>query len=107
MEKQYGLDPHYYQCILRLPKASQVKIYEPDKIMNCRRKLSTVEKLNYLIELKEALEKRLKIIESGQEIVCFEYLKYSDYLDQKAQAIMNNTWHPFISQCPRCKDNEK
>ena len=54
--------------------------------------MSIVEKIDHLIDLKAALEKRLRIIESGREIYGWEYTKYPEYMDQKTQAILNNTW---------------
>jgi len=91
-QKQYGLEPHYYKCVLRLPKATQVKIYEPDKILNSRRKMSTVQKINHLMDLRKALERRIRILEAGKEIRGFVYVKYNEYLDMKTQAMLNETW---------------
>ena len=43
-----------------MPAPTQVKIYSIDKILQSRGKLSTVEKINHLIDLQEALKEKLK-----------------------------------------------
>ena len=52
MQAKYGLDPYYVKHVLKLPPSSKVKIYEIDKILNARKKLSTAEKLEHLVDLQ-------------------------------------------------------
>ena len=52
---------------LKLPYASHlVEIFEIDKIMNSRKKFSTVDKLLHLEKLRDALEHKLDMIKSGK-----------------------------------------
>ena len=39
-----------------------VEIYELDKIMNPKSKMNTLEKINHMIKLKEALEHKLEML---------------------------------------------
>ena len=57
--EKYGLTPEYVAS-LKLPAPTQVKIYNVDKIINSRGKLSTVEKLNHMLSLQSALQEKLK-----------------------------------------------
>ena len=61
---KYGLSEQYIDY-LTIPKACNVKVYELDKIMNSRKKLTTSEKIEHLLHVKEALEKRLTVLKSG------------------------------------------
>ena len=70
---KYGLSEQYIDY-LTIPKACNVKVYELDKIMNSRKKLTTSEKIEHLLHVKEALEKRLTVLKSGQKIKEFSYL---------------------------------
>ena len=47
---------------LKLPKASQVKIYDLEKIVNSQRKMSTSEKIERLQIMRRALIAKLKAI---------------------------------------------
>ena len=71
--KKYGLSDAYINY-LKLPKACNVKVYELDKLMNSQSKLTTSEKIEHLLDIKDALVKRLKIIKSGKKIGEFNYM---------------------------------
>ena len=75
---QYGLSQAYIEY-LKIPKACNVKVYELDKIMNSRKKLTTSEKIEHLLHVKEALEKRLTLLKSGQKIKEFNYLNPQEF----------------------------
>ena len=45
---------------MKLPAPTQVKIYSIDKILKSRGKLSTIEKINHLLDLQIALKGKLK-----------------------------------------------
>ena len=47
--------------------------------MNSRRKLTTSEKIEHLLHVKEALEKRLDVLKSGQKIKEFSYLSPQEF----------------------------
>ena len=49
-EAEYGLSKEELEN-LKLPAPTQVKIYSIDKILKARGKLSTVEKINHLLDL--------------------------------------------------------
>ena len=51
-----------------------MKVFSIAKLMNARKKLTTVEKIEHLLEIKEALEKKLSVIASGKTITDFTYL---------------------------------
>jgi ribosomal protein L19 len=51
-----------------------VKVYSVEKIVNARKKLSTGEKIERLIDIKNALIKKLKVLQSGGKIKDFDYL---------------------------------
>jgi hypothetical protein len=61
-EKKYGLSLEHVANI-RLPAAKYlVEIYDINKITNSKSKLSTVEKMNHLIKLEEALANKLQLL---------------------------------------------
>ena len=62
--KEYGLSEAYLNY-LQIPKACNVKVYELDKILNARKKLTTPEKIEHLLHVKVALDRRLKILKTG------------------------------------------
>jgi len=72
-QKKYGLSKEYIEY-LQLPKASDVKIYDIKKIMNARKKLTNVEKINHLLAIKKALEIKLEMILNGKTLQDFYYL---------------------------------
>lgn len=51
---KFGLSSEYLEY-LSLPPGCNVKVYEINKIMNGRKKLSTAEKIERLTDIKEAL----------------------------------------------------
>ena len=51
---KYGLSEAYLSH-LKLPKACNVKVYELNKILNAARKLTTSEKIDHLLDVKDAL----------------------------------------------------
>jgi hypothetical protein len=63
MKRQFGLNPRYINEILKLPEPQRVKVFETDKILNSRKKMSITEKLEHLEDLKDTLETRIKMIE--------------------------------------------
>jgi arsenate reductase-like glutaredoxin family protein len=80
MKEKYGLHQKYVQEVLKLPPKSKVKIYDIDKIVNSRIKMSTAEKIEHLMDLKDTLIKRLDIIKSGKKLIGFQVEKYQDWL---------------------------
>lgn len=62
MQTKYGLDEYYVKHVLRLPPAQKVKIYDIDKIVNSRKKLSISEKIDHLLDLKGTLKLRLELL---------------------------------------------
>lgn len=59
---------------MKLPKACDVKVYQIDKIMHARKKLTTAEKISHLLDMKRALLKKLEVIDAGGKIKEFGYL---------------------------------
>ena len=44
---------------LKLPPSTEVKIFSVSKIVNAKVSLSTIEKINHLLELEKALKEKL------------------------------------------------
>ncbi len=60
-QEKYGLSPEEVKNI-KLPAAKYlVEIYDINKITNPKSKLSTIEKMNHLIKLEEALLNKLQL----------------------------------------------
>ena len=76
--KKYGLSQAYINY-LKLPAACNVKVYELDKILNAKKKLTTSEKIEHLLHVKEALEKRMKIIENGGKVKEFDFMSPQEF----------------------------
>jgi plasmid maintenance system antidote protein VapI len=72
-KEKYGLTPEYIDY-LQLPKACNVKVYQIDKIINGKKKLTTAEKIEHLIDIKQSLHKKLEVIRNGGTIKEFDYL---------------------------------
>ena len=51
---KYGLSEEYIDY-LHIPKACDVKVFEIHKILNARKKLTTSEKIEHLLDIKKAL----------------------------------------------------
>jgi hypothetical protein len=58
-QEEYGLTPEEI-ANLKLPPKTEVECYSVTKIIQSRSKLSTVEKINLLIKLENALIDKLK-----------------------------------------------
>ena len=71
--KKYGLSEAYLSY-LKIPNACNVKVYELDKILNAKKKLTTAEKIEHLLHVKQALDKRLNLINQGRKIKEFDYM---------------------------------
>ena len=59
-QNQYGLSQEQLDEI-KLPPTLQVKVYNIEKIVNARSKISTIEKIDLLLDLERALLKKLKV----------------------------------------------
>lgn len=70
---KYGLSEEYVDY-LKIPDACNVKVYEIHKILNARKKLTTCEKIEHMLNVKEALIKKLDVIKTGFIIKEFSYL---------------------------------
>jgi hypothetical protein len=46
---------------IKLPPTLQVKVYNIEKIVNTRSKISTIEKIELLLDLERALMRKLKV----------------------------------------------
>ena len=57
--EKYGLTEEQIKS-LRLPPPTSVQIYDINKIINPKSRLSPVEKIDHLLELEQALEKKLE-----------------------------------------------
>lgn len=62
---KYGLTEEEVDAIKLPAPCHLVQVYDITKIMNPRLKLSTLEKINHCINLKEALESKLEMIREG------------------------------------------
>ena len=72
-QEEYGLTQEYID-FLKLPKKSDIKVYEIRKIMDSRKRLSVVEQIELVENINVALLKKLKIVESGKRIKDFDYV---------------------------------
>lgn len=72
-QEKYGLTQKYIDY-LKLPKASNVKVYDIGKIVKSKRMTTTVEKIVQLQEMYKALLDKLSILNSGQTIDDLNYL---------------------------------
>ena len=82
MQEKYGLDDDYVKNVLKLPPPQKCKLYDIDKIVNSRKKLSTSEKIEHLLDLKQTLEHRLKLLRDGKQLKWFKVEKYKDYKER-------------------------
>jgi hypothetical protein len=53
-QKKYGLSKDYLEA-LKLPKPTNIKIYDVEKIIHGRKKFTISEKLDHLFELQKTL----------------------------------------------------
>ena len=70
-QEEYGLTQEYID-FLKLPKSSDVKVYDIRKVMESRKRMSVVEQIELIENINQALLKKLKIIERGQKIKDFD-----------------------------------
>lgn len=84
--QRYGLSDEYLKY-LYLPKSSNVKVYEIEKILNARKKLSTGEKIERLMDIRRALEKKLNVLSKGKRIRDFDYLKPREFEERFGNSI--------------------
>lgn len=77
-KKKFGLDQDYVKS-LKLPQANKVRVYNLRKIIDSRRKIQTIDKIEHLYKIKKNLEKKLKILRAGKEIKEFEYTTYPEW----------------------------
>jgi hypothetical protein len=71
MQEKYGLDEDYVKNVLKLPPPQKCKLYDIDKILYSRKKLSTSEKIEHLLDLKQTLEHRLDLLKKGKKLKWF------------------------------------
>ena len=62
-----------------MPKAHNVKIYDIDKIIYSKKKLSALEKIDHLQDMKEALVDKMKTLQSGKQISDFEIMSPQEF----------------------------
>jgi hypothetical protein len=105
MKEKYGLDPFYVEHVLKLPPSSKVKIYDIDKIVNSRKKLSTSEKIEHLLDLKATLIKRLGILDKGLKLKGFHIEKYQDWKSRMAREQADGVYE--ISKNPKKEEEEQ
>lgn len=70
---KYGLSNEYIDQ-LTLPKPSKVRVYDINSILKSRKKMSISEQIDLFKDIKENLDKKLKILAKGREIKEFTYL---------------------------------
>lgn len=70
----YGLSQEYVEY-LRLPNSTRIKVYDLDKIVNSRMRMTIAEKITQLIDIKQALERKLEVLRRhpGARLKDFEY----------------------------------
>ena len=54
----YGLSEEFV-ANMKLPPQTEVKVFNISKIVNAKVSLSTIEKINHLLELEKALNEKL------------------------------------------------
>jgi len=70
-----------------LPDGNKVRVYELNKIIYAKKKMSIGEKIDNLIKVKKNLEKKLKILAEGRCIVEFDYVTPSQWRAHKYGAL--------------------
>lgn len=84
--KKYGLSKEYIKY-LKIPNACDVKVFEIAKIMNSRKKLTTSEKIEHLLDIKKALQVKLKVLDSGKILEDFNYMSPQEFAESQAEKI--------------------
>ena len=78
---KYGLSQEYINY-LKIPEACNVKVYQTHKILHARKKLTTCEKIEHMLDIQEALTKKLNCIQKGEIIKDFDYLTPQQYTEK-------------------------
>ena len=78
----YGLSEEYL-ATLKLPKSSNIKIYNIDKIKSGKKLFTIPEQLEHLSELRKTLMDRLNFVKLGGIMKNHENLKYEDFKAEK------------------------
>ena len=68
----------------------QVKVYNIDKIVNTRSKISTIEKIDLLLDLERALMKKLKVNDEARAAKNAAPKTDTDKLSQKEEIFRPN-----------------
>lgn len=76
---KYGLCPEYIKY-LKLPAANNVKIYDINKIVNSKKRMTHSEQLNHILELKSSLLERLQMVYQGAIIQNHKNMDYQQFL---------------------------
>ncbi len=66
---KYGLTDEQLEEIKLPAPCHLVQVYDIQKIMNPRLKLTTIEKINYCIKLQKALESKLEMVKNKLLVV--------------------------------------
>lgn len=88
-QAQYGLSSEELANI-KLPPTLQVKVYNIDKIVNTRSKISTIEKIDLLLDLERALMKKLKVNDEARAAKNAAPKTDTDKLSQKEEIFRPN-----------------
>jgi len=57
-----------------LPDGNKVRVYELNKIIKAKKKMSIAEKIDNLHKVRKNLEKKLRILAEGRNIIEFDYI---------------------------------
>ena len=63
-----------------MPAANNVKIYDVNKIVNSKKRMTHSEQLNHILELKSSLLDRLKMVYEGAIIQNHKNMDYHQFL---------------------------
>ena len=78
-KEKYGLSPEYLKQ-LKLPKASNIEIYDIGNIVKGKKKFTVPEKLEHIEHLKNTLIERLNFVRGGGKIANWQNIKYCDFI---------------------------
>ena len=76
-------------------------MYQIDKIMHARKKLTTAEKISHLLDMKRALLKKLDVINAGGHIQEFGFLS-----PQQFEAWQKRNQNPDVAEEPIATEQE-
>lgn len=79
--KKYGL-PRKYLSQLTLPTANKIRVYEIDRILNSRSKLSTADKILHLKAIYKNLARKLSILNRGGQITTWKFVSPDEWLEE-------------------------